>query len=299
MPQLTDPRAAASLLALGNDLARSVTSVDICAALGNRLPAISGADRVLVLRRTAHRTSDQHQFTVVASSHPEDRAIVFHAVSPLTGSRAVQRRAGAGQDSVYTDMYRCLPSPMQTVAHTSMGLDHLILMGWSHERALDDEDWTILESVARQASAALERVDALRRVQELSLEDPETGLGNRRLVEVVLERSFARSTRGEPLTVVSIRPGAAAAADSSRIAEWLRAKARGSDVAAYLEEGVYVVVLHASSAEGAGIFLRRILASIGEPEVICAVAEQDGRFATPDALLKDVLNRVGIDANMN
>jgi GGDEF domain-containing protein len=133
-------------------------------------------------------------------------------------------------------------------------------------------------------------------VGELSLRDDATGLGNRRLVDVVLEHSFAQAVRGTPLSVVTVRPPGVAEGGTlseQRLAALLREHARASDVVARFAEGVYVVILHAAPAEGAAAFLRRVLAACEGAPLAYAYAEHDTSFRDHHELLDAALLRMG------
>jgi GGDEF domain-containing protein len=179
----------------------------------------------------------------------------------------------------------------------------LVLAFADRDPGLQQADWWLLETIARQVAAALERVDALQRVRELSLRDPETGVGNRRLLEILLEHSFAQAQRGAPLTLVGILPGLGGVggdpAADSRLASLLLRQVRGADVVARVEEGVFVVVLQSSSAAGAGSFLRRLMQSEDGADLRFALAEQDGRYDDSNAMLQSVLAQMGVSATLN
>jgi GGDEF domain-containing protein len=289
---------ALAILAMGEQLARAAMPPDVFAALMAHVPALVGAAAVHVFERR-QQTRDHFLF-VPAPGGSDGRA--FSAVWPGTTGGCI-RGEDAEEGSMYEALFAACGSPA-ALCHTPVGTGTVLVATFADAAALPGEaGWRVVQGIAAQAAAALERVSALQRLHELRLEDPDTGLGNRRLVEVVLRHSFAQATRGEPLSLVGIRPQAASMPPRRRedgtvtdvhhrVADLLRSHARGSDtLARFDDDDIFVVVLRASSSAGAEAFLRRVLDAAGEASLSCVVTEYDARFETPQDMLDDVVAR--------
>jgi GGDEF domain-containing protein len=296
---------ALAILAMGEQLARAATPPDVHAALVAHVPALVGAAALHVFERR-QQTRDAFLF-VPAPGGGDGRA--FSAVWPGTTGGCLRHEDGEA-GSMYEALFVACGSPA-ALCHTPLGTGGVLVATFTDASSLPGEGgWRVVQGIAAQAAAALERVSALQRLHELRLEDPDTGLGNRRMVEVVLRHSFAQATRGEPLSLVGIRSHSEGAPprrrddgqdgeDASdtrvhqRVADLLRTHARGSDtLARFDDDDVFIVVLRASTSAGAEAFLRRVLEAAGEASLSCVVTEYDARFETPQAMLDDVVTRV-------
>jgi GGDEF domain-containing protein len=80
------------------------------------------------------------------------------------------------------------------------------------------------------------------------------------------------------------------------VAEQLQAYHRASDVSGHLGEGVFVIVLAASSEAGAQAILRRVVNGMSGVEFTYGVASHDQNCQSPGELLTAVLARVGVTA---
>jgi GGDEF domain-containing protein len=257
-----------------------------------------GADRAVVVERGAERYGDYHVFTP-APGHAGLGVAPFKLIWPLAGVGKASRE-DTGHAPPYSPLLKAF-APLEPccLVHFPVGDGGVAILVFNDsDPGLNAADWRLLEAAARQAASALERTDALRRVRELTLQDPDTGVGNLRLLEIVLQHSFAHAQRGAPLSIVSIVPAEsseqAKSTVDSLLATLLRSQARGADVVARIDEGVFVVVLPAASAEGAGIFLRRVMAAAGDSALRFGLAEHDGRYHDSAAMLQSVLAQAGV-----
>jgi GGDEF domain-containing protein len=294
-----------AILAMTDDLARATSTTDVYASFTLHLPRVLEVEGVVVFERRAE--PDRHHVGFFPVRGPAGgTATPFTAVWGITVSGSARVSESGAVASAYAPLFQAVGSPA-ALLHTPIGERALAVARMGASFAPSDTDWRVVEALARQAAAAVERVEALQRVRELSLEDPSTGLGNRRLLELMLKQSIGHAMRGEPFSVASVRlPTLGLSTPTkrgtsthwqSRLAEVLREQARDTDVVARLDEGVFVIVLPASKASGAEIFLRRVVAALGDRNVTWATLDDQSHFETPDALLREVLSRVGVDAS--
>jgi GGDEF domain-containing protein len=300
MPNATqDVDRSLCIIAVTEETASATTPTAVYGALTKHLPMLVHAAGAVVYERR-QQTREHWAFLPVAHGAAAP-ARFFSAVWPISNGGRL-RREDVPDDSPYGSMFQACGSPA-AVVFTPVGEEAVLVLTFDDAASMPvDTDWRVVQGLALQAASAIERISALQRLHELTLEDADTGLGNRRLVEVVLKHSFAQASRGEPLSVVGIRPRSGdveaprrdtpAADVQRRIAELLREHARASDTVARFDDGVFVILLRASSAAGAEVFLRRVLDGAGDAALNCVVTEFDGRFESPQALLKDVVNRV-------
>lgn len=143
----------------------------------------------------------------------------------------------------------------------------LVLVERRADAKLEREDWFRLETLARHAGAALDRVQLREQTQALSLTDPVTGLGNRRKLEVVLPYQLAAAQRGTPLAlaVIDLVEDREEMRDASLhlLGECLRRQARASDVLVRYGPLRLVALLPGTSGDGARSLIRRITSSLG------------------------------------
>jgi GGDEF domain-containing protein len=303
MPEfIEDGGRCSAFIALTDEVARAASISAVYAALSRYGAALVGAAVAAVVERVPARTGEFHGFVPVRGPGGS-AAAPFQLIWPMTSAGTACRHDEGGQPGAHLPLLAAFaPLNPHSVVYVPTGDAAVLLLAFPDaEPQFAASDWRMLESAVRQAAAAMERVEALERVRELSLTDPATGLGNRRLLEIVLEHSFAQAQRGEPLTVVSILPvrAGAAGAPSYDFAELLRRQVRGADVVARVENDVFVVVLHAASAEGAGVFLRRVVEAAGSADFRCALAQHDELFDDSTALLETVLSRLGASPTAN
>lgn len=157
---------------------------------------------------------------------------------------------------------------------------------------LETEDWFRLETLARHAAAALDRVQLREQTQALSLTDPVTGLGNRRKLEVVLPYHLAAAERGTPLTlaVLDLVEERDEMRDASLhlLGECLRRHARASDILARYGQSRFVALLPGTGADGARSLLRRVHAALGQAITArSGIAEYGGNSTTLGQLLEN------------
>jgi diguanylate cyclase (GGDEF)-like protein/PAS domain S-box-containing protein len=140
--------------------------------------------------------------------------------------------------------------------------------------------------------------------ESLALQDPLTGLPNRRHAELHLDLQFATAERGQPLAVVvfdidhlhtyNLRNGRAAGDGVLKgFASLLRQQTRRMDLAARHGPGAFVCVLTGCTEEGAVIFagrvqerLRAAEQTVALPTVSAGIASYRPDFATPAELLE-------------
>jgi GGDEF domain-containing protein len=289
----------AGLISLSDELARATSATMVCAALtAHAAKVVGGSDAVIFVREVAV-DGEQNRFVPVARGPGKAQVDAFDAPWPISRPGLVDRQTAQQPNSPYRSLWDALgPLNPGSVVHVPVGVRLLLVVVFSEgDRQLSRDEWTILASVAEQTAATNERLEALARVRELSLCDSETGLGNRRLVDLVLQHRFAGAVRGEPLSLVALR--VAGASDDTRreairrVAELLHAQQRGSDVAAHIGKGLFVVVLHGAGAAGAEAFLRRVRGDVLGSEVVSAVVTHSPAFATPGDFLAAVLSLVG------
>ena len=295
----------AGLISLSDELARATSVTMVCSALMTHSPRVVGGHDAIVFARAETAGGEQNHFEPVGRGAGTLPVRPFDALWPISRPGLVNRATAQLPNAPYRALWDALGELNPgSVAHIPVGPRMLLVVLFhAEDRLLTREDWTVLASVADQAAAANERLEALARVRELSLSDTETGLGNRRVIDLVLQHRFAGAVRGEPLSLVAIRAAAEPAASAQgglsaavrKIAELLRAQQRGSDVVAHLGDGVFVVVLHGAGSAGAEAFLRRILSNL-PGDVASGAVTHDARFATPSELLAAVLQRVGAQA---
>ena len=251
--------------------------------------------------RDGGRDGEQNHFVPIGRGSGRLPVRAFDALWPISRPGLVSRQTAQLPNAPYMTLWDALGELNPgTVAHIPVGPRTLLVILFAAEdRQLGRDDWTVLASVAEQTAAANERLEALSRVRELSLCDGETGLGNRRMIDLVLQHRFAGAVRGEPLSLVALRTAAPDAADATardalrQTAALLRAQQRGSDVAAHFGDGVFVVVLHGAGNAGADAFLHRIRRNLTDVDVASGVATHGPTFATPRDLLAAVLDLVG------
>jgi diguanylate cyclase (GGDEF)-like protein/PAS domain S-box-containing protein len=140
--------------------------------------------------------------------------------------------------------------------------------------------------------------------ESLALQDPLTGLPNRRHAELHLDLQFATAERGQPLAVVvfdidhlhtfNLRNGRAAGDGVLKgFASLLRQQTRRMDLAARHGPGAFVCVLTGCNEEGAVIFAGRVQErlrvaeqTVALPTVSAGIATYRPDFATPAELLE-------------
>jgi GGDEF domain-containing protein len=290
----------ASLISLSDELARATAAEMVCAALTANAPRLVGAYDAAMFVRDESAGSEQNHFLPIGRAPGQPPVYAFNALWPISRPGLVNRATAQQPHAPYGALWDALVELKPgSVAHVPVGPRWLLVVLFrADDRQLTRDDWTVLASVAEQAAAANERLEALARVRELSLNDMESGLGNRRLVDLVLQHRFAGAVRGEPLSIVAIRALEADAEPVThagprpsvrRVAELLRSQQRGSDVAAHLGDGLFVVILHGAGSAGAEAFLHRILLDLRGTDVASGVVTHGPGFSTPEDLLSAVL----------
>jgi GGDEF domain-containing protein len=297
MGRISGNDGCGSFFHMADELARADSPAAVYRALTAFLADTFGADCAVVVERGTDRVGDYHSFTPAPGA--ASGVAPFRLIWPVAGIGKVCRE-DTGPTTPYRPMLEAFSPPEPCcLVHLPLGDGAVVILAFrERDPVLQAADWRLLEAAVRQAGAAIERTDALRRVRDLSLQDPETGVGNLRLLEIVLRHSFAHAQRGAPLSLVSVVPAGPSEQSKSdvdgRLAVLLRGEARGADVVARVEKGVFVVVLPAASAEGAGIFLKRVMAAAGDATLRFGLAEHDGRYHDSSAMLQSVLAQAGV-----
>jgi diguanylate cyclase (GGDEF)-like protein len=130
-------------------------------------------------------------------------------------------------------------------------------------------DVELLSAFASHATVAIETARLFRRVEQLSVTDPLTGLANRRQLERDLNREFAAARRGRRLIAVMFdlndfkefndRHGHVAGDEALRVfGAALAAETRRMNLAARYGGDEFMALLADADAAGATIFLQRV-----------------------------------------
>jgi diguanylate cyclase (GGDEF)-like protein/PAS domain S-box-containing protein len=141
--------------------------------------------------------------------------------------------------------------------------------------------------------------------ETLALQDPLTGLANRKRAELHLDLQFASAERGQPLAIVlfdidhlsayNLRNGRAAGDGVLKaFATLLRQQTRRMDVAARYGTDEFMVVLGGATEEGAVIFAARVQEhmraaeqTVAVPTVSVGIATYRASTDSPDQLIRE------------
>lgn len=148
-------------------------------------------------------------------------------------------------------------------------------VGSVEARDFDEEEVRLLQTLASQASVALENARLHERLQSLSLTDPLTGLPNRRQLELELNREFAAAKRGRALTIVLFdldhfkdyndRHGHVAGDEAlSAFADILADESRAMNLVARYGGDEFISILSDTDVEGGHRHARRIQEGVRE-----------------------------------
>lgn len=179
----------------------------------------------------------------------------------LRGERSVFDRSLSGPDALGAlgprERFALLASPQRTVPPA-------LLFGDGEEPCLGEERIALLTELLSQASLAWENLRLRREVEDLARTDPETGLHNRRELELRFsqERSRAqRATAPLSLLVLGASPDAeapVAATEMRALAGVLRDELRAVDVAARFDAGALAALLPGAGSLEAALVARRV-----------------------------------------
>jgi GGDEF domain-containing protein len=133
------------------------------------------------------------------------------------------------------------------------------------EREVTDTELTRLEALTAALSPALENAFRFQDVRRLVDLDPLTGLFSARHLDGALARECSRARRYEHrLSLVLLRPDAPLSTEELTLAgERLSAAIRSADVACYLEEGRFAVLVPESALADAEHLYRRLQLAVG------------------------------------
>jgi diguanylate cyclase (GGDEF)-like protein len=145
----------------------------------------------------------------------------------------------------------------------------LFLVERRESRQFNAGDWQLLQALVRQAEVAIERVRLFEEVRMLSLTDPLTGLGNRRMMDVVFEQAMGAAQRGGRLSVAMLdvddfkeindRDGHPAGDRVlQKVGAVLSEQLRGADVAIRFGGDEFLLILPDAQVAGADALVNRI-----------------------------------------
>jgi diguanylate cyclase (GGDEF)-like protein len=179
----------------------------------------------------------------------------------LRGERSVFDRSLSGPDPLGAlgprARFALLASPQRTPPIA-------LLFGDGEEPSLGDERIALLAELLAQASLAWDNLRLRREVEDLARTDPETGLYNRRELELRFsqERSRAqRATAPLSLLVLGVSDDAeapVAAAEARALAGVLRDELRAVDIAARFDAGALAALLPGAGSLEAALVARRV-----------------------------------------
>ncbi len=157
----------------------------------------------------------------------------------------------------------------------SCGASHLaqIAIGDSHVMCLlfsssvtplpGQSAWDLVRWIVEQGEVAVDRLRLRKELERLRLQDLETGLPNRRHLEIVSPGLEANARRGLAFSVVLLSGDTSSTFPEEldrvcqQIAETLRTSTRTSDLVVRYNEGVFLVLMPDTRVSGATVFLRR------------------------------------------
>jgi diguanylate cyclase (GGDEF)-like protein len=179
------------------------------------------------------------------------------------------------------------------------------LLAASHiqPRTYPTGDIRLLERLAYRAAIAVHNARLHERLRLLSLTDPLTGLPNRRHIEMFLEKEFAAAERGRALSVVlfdlddfklynDTEGHQAGDAVLRRFAQILQGHTRAMNLAARYGGDEFIAILSDTTAEGARIYVDRVLTDVRVDDVMAGVgasagvATYDATMATAEGLIR-------------
>jgi diguanylate cyclase (GGDEF)-like protein len=154
-------------------------------------------------------------------------------------------------------------------------------------RLFDIEDQRLIAAIASQASVSIEKLSLFREVSELSLIDPLTGLGNRRLLGIVLDQEMRHARRGSSLSVVLLDVDGLSRINDSQgreagdevlaeIARALGATVRDSDTVIRYGSDEFLVILPGAKALESQVLVSRLRDRLGNVfSLSVGIAEYD------------------------
>ena len=142
----------------------------------------------------------------------------------------------------------------------------LVLVERRQQRLLTGEDLDLLAALVRQAEGTLRRILSERRVAELALSDPLTGLPAGRHVEIMVDHALGMARRGHPLAVLLVDlehtgedPGIPDREDALyAVASSFNEQLRRTDLALRQDANRFMVLLADTDATGARRVIDRI-----------------------------------------
>lgn len=179
----------------------------------------------------------------------------------LRGERSVFDRSLSGPDPLGAlgprARFALLASPQRTPPVA-------LLFGDGEEPSLGGERMALLTELLCQASLAWENLRLRREVEDLARTDPDTGLHNRRELELRFSQERSRAQRATaPLSLLVLGASAdaeapVAAAEMRALAGVLRDELRAVDVAARFDAGALAALLPSAGSLEAALVARRV-----------------------------------------
>lgn len=285
---------AGQLLEMANQFAGATSDSTIWQALAHHARELLAARAVLVVRRGGQDPAGGFRYSTVFASAWTGPPPEFELAVPVSSMGLALRAAHGRLDGGLGPLFDALADlDPAGVVHAPLNGEETLLLPYCEPVPRPGEvDWRVLEALAGQAGASLERARANARLAALSLADAAANANHRRLIEAVLERSFPRALLGDPLTVAVIRRRAEPGRADGRLAQRLRLHVRESDVVFRLEDGLFVVILHSCGAAGARQFAQRASADLPGADLRWLVADGESQYSGPGELFDAVLTLV-------
>lgn len=263
-----------SLMAYAERLQQAGTEADVYEALREVATPVIGAFTA-VIYVTVGDTADA-QFHPLADPDlrlpleplPLDTIMSFAGQRLITAAEVPAEPSGAlapvASILAVTGAAQLLCSPVATDAL-------LVLVERRRQRVLTGEDLDLLAALVRQAEGALRRIVSERRVAELALKDPLTGLPAGRHVEIMVDHALGMARRGHPLAVLLVdlehTEGEPGIPDREDALYWLASsfheQLRRTDLALRQDANRFMVLLADTDAEGARQVVERIKRQAG------------------------------------
>jgi diguanylate cyclase (GGDEF)-like protein len=286
------------LIAFAEQLHRANTETDVFRALIEYSPRLVGGFTAGIMLRQPGQF-DLHGVDVPNLPY-EVRTLSIPALQRLSRASVITREdARADTASPFSGLSTLMTDvDASVVAHVPFDNGILMLVDRRRDRVFGPEDWDLLSTLSRQASASLQRVRLFREVHSLSLADPLTGLANRRQMKVVLERGLAAARRGEGLAVVmfdldefksinDVQGHLAGDRVLVGVAEVLQREARGADLVVRYGGDEFLVVMPGGTAQGASTFVRRVRERLaGQTQLSAGVAEFAPHITTVEQMIE-------------
>jgi diguanylate cyclase (GGDEF)-like protein len=287
------------LIAFSEHLNRADGPAEVCRALAEHTPQVVGGYMAIVFLRAEGdevlRPADipNSLFDVRSLSIPRLPRMNRPGIISASDARPDTGGPYMGLGPLFSELGASL------LAHVPFGdAGVLVLVERRHTRSFEPEEWELMGTLSRQASAALQRVRLFHEVRSLSLADPLTGLANRRQMTLVLERALSAARRGEGLSVVMFDLDDFKEINDQHghlvgdrilvnVAEVLQREARGADLVVRYGGDEFLVVMPGGTAQGAASFVRRVRDRLeGQVDASAGVAEYAPNIVSVEQLVE-------------